>query len=85
MEQFQYTTLESPDHIRLVAILPPYKHSEDAIDENLTPLKLTTELLQDAATYQALSYTWGDPSVKRRILINHGVLDMTENLALALQ
>lgn len=41
--------------------------------------------LVEGSTYQALSYTWGDPSDTYLIKLNHQPSKVTKNLAIALQ
>lgn len=66
INQYKFTPLESPDHIRLL-VLHPAKYEEDRIECQL----ITTSLACDAPRYiyEALSYTWGTESPRHKIYI----------------
>src|ERR1700761_8196449 len=46
---------------------------------------LITTNLKDEPSYEALSYTWGDPPAGKTILLHGVVFNVTDNLSVALQ
>ncbi|PSN66868.1 hypothetical protein BS50DRAFT_600482 [Corynespora cassiicola Philippines] len=52
---YRYTPLPSPTSVRLLELKP-------SPDKKIVECSLKTFELQDAPTFQALSYTWGDPN-----------------------
>jgi hypothetical protein len=76
---YQYSPLsQSSDEIRLLQ-LPPGSFYEDV------RCKLEHVELVDSLQFTALSYTWGDPTIRKKILIDSHVHDVTINLYDALQ
>ena len=64
----------SSKHIRLVEILP-------ADDEAAAiSCRFHTEALEKPAPYTALSYTWGDPSNMKEIVLDGEVFHVRDNL-----
>ena len=78
---YQYSTLLYDDTIRLLKLLPA---SDDANDCGLS-CGLEDCRLSDDPSYEALSYTWGQPIFPEVLHTPNGVLKITENLALALR
>ena len=76
----QYSTLLHDDSIRLLKLLPENK---DANDRGLS-CTLEDCRLSDQPSYEALSYTWGQPIFPAILHSHNGILKITENLALAL-
>jgi hypothetical protein len=68
----------SQDHFRLLYLEPGPKSSE-------IHCKLATFALQSAPPYEALSYTWGEAVLSRKIICNGSSLQVTSNLHDALQ
>jgi hypothetical protein len=65
--------------IRLLTLLP-------GIRDSIICCSLAVATLDDDLHYEALSYTWGDSTIKREININHNhCLQVTANLETALQ
>ena len=77
----QYSTLLYDDSIRLLKLLPA---SNDANERELSCGLEDCRLLDDPS-YEALSYTWGQPSFPELLHTHNGILKITENLALALR
>ncbi|KAF2269487.1 HET-domain-containing protein [Lojkania enalia] len=80
----RYRPLSEPNHeIRLLCI-PRRNHGTTS--EALVNYALFHASLDDSNTkYQALSYTWGDPTLTKEISINNQSIHVTENLSLALR
>jgi hypothetical protein len=66
------------DHFRLLYLEPGDKDSE-------IHCRLAVFELQSAPTYEALSYTWGEAVLSRKIICNGSSLQVTSNLHDALQ
>ena len=47
--------------------------------------ELMSSPIKRAPPYVGLSYTWGDPKLRRLVAIGERVLHVTENLAIALE
>ncbi|KAK3686365.1 hypothetical protein LTR37_019908 [Vermiconidia calcicola] len=78
-----YTKLDpTKRQIRLLKLVEQDHHHSGKYDLECT---LTTASLDDPLTYDALSYAWGDPSVRVPILINGQVFLVTLNLHEALK
>lgn len=63
--------------IRLVEIFP----ATSADDNEPIQLGLTVKDLDQAPSYSALSYVWGDPAVTQDVILNGTPRPMTTNLA----
>ena len=77
----QYSTLRYEDSIRLLKLHPA---GNDADDSGLS-CGLEDCRLSGDPSYEALSYTWGQPLFPEVLHTDNGVLRITENLALALR
>jgi hypothetical protein len=76
---FQYMPLQD-DSIRVVSLQPRRAtRSADKIECTLSHVAFA-----DTPQYDALSYTWGDGTVKRTIFLNEIRIEVGENLAAAL-
>ena len=78
---FSYEPLTSPREIRLMCL-----HAGNQEDGVRCTLQYV--LLPDAShpvVYEALSYTWGNASLKAQISCNGQLLSITQDLKLALQ
>lgn len=73
LSEFQYSRLEGARGIRLL-VLQPGRIS----DEISCTLKIVS--LDERPSFEALSYTWGDPAEKRPIQCGNGSLYVTVNL-----
>lgn len=79
MKKFKYRESLGEDDIRILELLPGTK--DDTIQ-----CYLTSELRQDTInTYDAISYTWGDPSKQVEIICCNEILSIGTNLADALK
>lgn len=76
MTEFIYTPLQDPDiDLRVLEVLPP---SDD--DDGIINCRLKTADMIDRLVYRAISYTWGDETLKVQILINQEIFYVTPNL-----
>src|SRR5690242_6972957 len=71
---FKYRPLQTPASIRLLQLKPGRE------DEPIS-CWLFEVRLDDWPSYQALSYTWGDPDDKSTIVCNEGTVSIPRNLA----
>ncbi|RDW59446.1 hypothetical protein BP6252_12533 [Coleophoma cylindrospora] len=69
---------QSVREIRLLEVLP-------APFEEIVETRLIYKALDENPTYDALSYTWGDPKITGLILINGNEFQATSNLEMALR
>ncbi|EGX95390.1 ankyrin repeat and SAM domain containing protein 6 [Cordyceps militaris CM01] len=74
---YEYSSLQHATSFRVATLLPGRG------DE---PIRCTLEEVQwsDERQYEAISYAWGDPSMKVPILVHNGTLKVTRNLQTAL-
>lgn len=77
-ERYEYTTLQSPDTIRLLVIEPGTQDSE------ICCLILQVSLTKHP-TYEALSYTWGEPTKTHALRCGSKRIGVTANLHSALR
>src|SRR5437763_1583854 len=75
---FHYIPLESYETVRVITVLPG---DEDAEIECM----IEHTSLEAPKPYIALSYVWGDPTVKKCIRLNGHSFSITENLYMFLQ
>ena len=77
----QYSTLLYDDSVRLLKLLPASNH----VNDQGLGCALEDCRLSDDLSYEALSYTWGQPVFPESLHTHNGILRITENLALALR
>ena len=77
----RYSSLLHDDSIRLLALLP----AGDGPNDSVLSCGLEDCRLSDNPSYEALSYTWGQPIFPEILNTHKGFLRITENLALALR
>ena len=77
----QYSAFLHDDSIRLLKLLP----TGDGLSEHGLICALEDRRLSDDPSYEALSYTWGQPIFSEFLHTHNGTLNITENLALALR
>ena len=77
----QYSSLLYDDSIRLLKLLPASKDG----NERVLSCDLEDCRLSGNTSFEALSYTWGPPVFPEVLHTCNGVLQITENLALALR
>jgi hypothetical protein len=77
---YQYKPLQHPQGIRLLHIKPASKAAD-------IHLSITLEFLDQDPTYEALSYTWGDPRKTESAICNEAgnTLSITQNCDAALR
>jgi Heterokaryon incompatibility protein (HET) len=75
---FTYAQLGGTNHIRLITLEPD-------IHEELLRFRLDDVLLDQARSYTAISYTWGDRTVLTPVECNGWRVDITPNLCGALR
>lgn len=78
-EPFRYESLSKSRHIRLMKLLPADTQTHDI------HCTLEQACLDEAVQYEALSYTWGDPSNRWRMYCSGRTLSITSNLDIALR
>lgn len=79
---FHYSTLDKTTHqIRLLKVLPRSSGKSDV----LVNCALTVVSLDEALSYTALSYVWGDERNRRPVLVDGSEMDVTKNLEEALR
>ena len=76
----QYSALLHADSIRLLKLHP----ADNDLSEHGLSCALEDRRLSDDPSYEALSYTWGQPIFPETLHTHNGALNITENLALAL-
>lgn len=82
---YQYTRLrDASRYFRLLYVHPETRSVEYSCQE-LTRCELVTHAIKEAPPFVALSYTWGDPSIRDRIVIGRQVVHVTESLAIAIK
>lgn len=78
-----YTPLDSSrNEIRLLEILP---RSSDYECDHTVHCRLIHSSLDSRPSYTAISYVWGDPTEKKAVVVNGQLVQITTNLADALQ
>jgi Heterokaryon incompatibility protein (HET) len=93
MPAFEYQPLDPNTHqIRLVRLQPrnhrafePWNWILFPEKSPLVPCSIEHFAFTSAPSYQALSYTWGDASQTRPILLNDSLFRVTKNLEVALR
>jgi hypothetical protein len=77
---YQYKPMQNPQEIRLLNIKPANKTAE-------IHLSITLHVLHQNPTYEALSYTWGDPRKTETVICNEvgNTLSITQNCGAALR
>ena len=78
---YQYMDLTYSESQIRVATLYPASRPEEAIECSLAVVTLPSA----KGSYEALSYVWGDQSIKHQVIIDGGWLDVTSNLLEALR
>ena len=78
LSKFQYSRLEGVRGTRLLVLHPGLVSDEISCT-------LKTVSLDERPSFEALSYTWGDPAEKRPVQCGNGFLDVTINLYSALR
>jgi hypothetical protein len=74
-DDYQYPTLAGPRSIRLLrADVSGVEPSFPVIETHI----------ESAPPYVAISYVWGDPSIKKHVDLPNGAIGITESLNLAL-
>ncbi|KAK0108095.1 hypothetical protein ONS95_002916 [Cadophora gregata] len=83
--EYQYSRL-STNEFRLLTLHPRFSVPQDASrEEQPVSCTLRSYRRDQSPPYKALSYTWGDASVKVPILVNDSTLHVTSNLFTALE
>jgi hypothetical protein len=74
---YQYSNLNAPDDtIRLLSLQP----CDPSQPTQRLECKLEDVLLSDNPSFEALSYTWGDPNPTKTLACGNGELGITNNL-----
>jgi hypothetical protein len=77
-ESYQYSTLQNPDTIRLLIIEPGTQYSQ-------IRCSILHKSLTNNPIYEALSYTWGDPTKTHTLRCGSKTIGVTANLHSALR
>ncbi|OCK82928.1 HET-domain-containing protein [Lepidopterella palustris CBS 459.81] len=84
---FRYSPLDTEKRqirlLHLIPRLPAVSGGHETIDQRSWTSEIVS--LNDCPEYNSLSYTWGDPSLTRQILIDGAEIQVTESLHVALQ
>ncbi|VUC33479.1 unnamed protein product [Clonostachys rosea] len=79
-DSFSYKPVDSGNaEIRLLILHPSARHDADIVCD-LQPVSL-----RDNPKFEALSYTWGDDSADKDVILNGGIFRIRENAAAALR
>jgi Heterokaryon incompatibility protein (HET) len=79
LENYKYEPLKAERDIRLI-VLAPGSDDDDEVSCNLVHASLDRP-----PDYEAVSYVWGDPSIKKEIRCGKGKASVTLNLCSALR
>lgn len=74
---FRHQPLPGHKYIRLIEVL--------GINEEEVRCRLTCWPVRNAPEYDAISYTWGDPTLLESIIIDDRRLEVTQNCELVLK
>jgi hypothetical protein len=84
-ELFKHQPLQDPGTQLRYLYLLPKTHNIDHEGQTVVRCQLLSDAEEQAPRYIGLSYTWGDPHVRRPVLVGDKVFHATENLAVALE
>lgn len=85
-QTYQYRPLRpKKEEIRLIRIEDYDSQIPASDDRNTICCSLQHAYLQESPRYTALSYTWGDPTIKADIILDGQRIQVTKNLELALR
>ena len=75
---YRYRSLQHPDSVRILKLWPGHVNDAEIF------CNFVDHRLSQGFAYEAISYTWGEPSFSHRVLSPRGFLKVTRNLATAL-
>jgi hypothetical protein len=84
-ELFKHQPLQDPGTQLRYLYLLPKTHNIDHEGQIVVRCQLLSDAEEQAPRYIGLSYTWGDPHVRRPVLVGDKIFHATENLAVALE
>lgn len=84
-EVLKHQPLQNPSTQLRYLYLLPKTHNIDLHGQTVVRCELLSDVEEQTPRYIALSYTWGDPGIRRPILIGDRIFWATENLAIALE
>jgi hypothetical protein len=84
-ELFAHKPLEDPSTELRYLYLLPRTHNIHLNGQTVVHCELLSDAELQTPSYVGLSYTWGDPQIRRPILVGDKVFHATENLAIALK
>jgi len=84
-EVFRHQPLQDPSTELRYLYLLPKTHNVDHDGQTIVRCQLHSDAEEQAPRYIGLSYTWGDPDLRRPILVSDKIFHATVNLAIALE
>jgi len=84
-EVFEHQPLQDPSTELRYLYLLPKTHNVDHDGQTIVRCQLRSDAEEQAPRYIGLSYTWGDPELRRPILVGDRIFHATVNLAIALE
>jgi len=84
-EVFEHQPLQDPSTELRYLYLLPKTHNIDHDGQTIVRCQLHSDAEEQAPQYIGLSYTWGDPELRRPILVGDRIFHATVNLAIALE
>ena len=84
-EVFEHQPLQDPNTELRYLYLLPKTHNVDHDGQTIIRCQLHSDAEEQPPRYIGLSYTWGDPELRRPILVGDKVFHATVNLVIALE
>ncbi|CAG5156880.1 uncharacterized protein ALTATR162_LOCUS4673 [Alternaria atra] len=84
-EVFKDQPLQDPSTELRYLYLLPKRHNINLDGQTVLRCELLSDAEEQTPHYIGLSYTWGDPEIRRPMLVGDKVFHATENLAIALE
>ena len=84
-EVFKHQPLQDPSTELRYLYLLPKTHNVNHDGQTIVRCQLHSDAEEQAPRYIGLSYTWGDPELRRPILVGDKIFHATVNLAIALE
>jgi hypothetical protein len=85
VQMFKHRPLRDPKSYLRHLYLLPRRCNIDVDGQTVLRCELMSRPIKRAPPYIGLSYTWGDPKLRRPVAIGERVLHITESLAIALE
>ena len=84
-EVLKHQPLQDPSTQLRYLYLLPRTHNIDFHGQTVVRCELLSDVEEQAPRYIGLSYTWGDPQIRRPIIVGDKIFQATANLAIALE